>query len=115
MRLFEVADQFGNELELVLRNLLGRSNEKHASMKLSYEALSNLMKNMGYGKMDYQGFDNVFKGNPSLKSVVKNYNEDGIILSTDVPPEDTGEPTDVPPGPSVDQMAHSAVNTPEPF
>jgi hypothetical protein len=114
MRLFEVSDQFADELELVLRNLLGRSNEKHASMKLSYEALSNLMRNMGYGKMDYQGFDNVFKGNPSLKSVVKNYNEDGIILSTDVPPKDEN-PTDVPPGPSVDQMAHSAVNTPEPF
>jgi hypothetical protein len=114
MRLFEVSDQFADELELVLRNLLGRSNEKHASMKLSYEALSNLMRNMGYGKMDYQGFDNVFKGNPSLKSVVKNYNEDGIILTTDVPPA-KDEPTDVPAGPSVDQMAHSAVNTPEPF
>jgi hypothetical protein len=115
MRLFEVTDQFANELELVLRNLLGRSDEKHTSMKLSYEALSNLMKNMGYGKIDYQGFDNVFQGNPSLKSVVKNYNEDGIELSTEKPPEDNGEPTDVPAGPSVDQMAHSAVNTPEPF
>jgi hypothetical protein len=114
MRLFEVSDQFANELELVLRNLLGRSDEKHASMKLSYEAVSNLMKNMGYGKIDYQGFDNLYQGNPSLKSVVKNYNEEGIILSTKEQPEGE-EPTDVPAGPSVDQMAHNAVNTPEPF
>ena len=47
MRLFEVEDRFANDLEMVLRNQMGRSNTKHSSLKLTYPALSNMMKNMG--------------------------------------------------------------------
>jgi hypothetical protein len=109
MRLFEVEDHFGNDLEMVLKNLIGRSDDKNASMTLSYEALSNIMRNMGYGKIDYDGFAKVFDSNPSLKSVVKNFDDDGVVLSTETPAENDEEPVDVPAGPSVDQMAHSAV------
>ena len=109
MRLFEVADHFAKDLEIVLRNLLGRSDTKKASMTLSYEALSNLMKNMGYGEVDYNGFQKIYDSNPALKAVVKNFDDDGIVLSTDIEPPNDEAPIEVPAGPSVDQMAHSAV------
>ena len=117
MRLFEVADHFSQDLVLVLRNMLGRANsgkssKDKSSMVINYDALSNIMKNMGYGEIDYDGFAKLFDANPELKSVVKNFDEEEIVLSTDIQPPNDNQPQDVPPGPSVDQMAHSAVNTP---
>ena len=112
MRLFEVEDHFVDDLVMVLRNQLGRGDSKHTSLVLSYEALGNIMKNMGYGKMDYEGFDKLYHENPDLQAIVKNYNEDKVVLSTKTQPENDQEKLDTPTGPSVDQMAHSAVNTP---
>lgn len=115
MRLFEVEDHFVNDLVMVLRNQLGRGDSKHTSLVLSYEALGNIMKNMGYGKMDYDTFDKLYQEHEDLKAIVKNYNEDKVVLSTNTQPEKDQDQLDVPTGPSVDQMAHSAVNTPSPI
>ena len=114
MRLFEVEDHFGSDLVLVLRNMMGRANtgkstKEKASMVLNYDALSNIMKNMGYGAIDYDAFAKMYDSNPDLKSVVANFDADKVVLNTDVKAPDQNEPVDTPPGPSVDQMAHSAV------
>lgn len=109
MRLFEVEDHFANDLAVVLKNLIGRSNSKKEFATLSYEDLSTIMKNMGYGEIEYDEFAKVFDSNPALKSVVKNFDENGIVLATEKDAPNDEEPVDVPPGPSVDQMAHSAV------
>jgi hypothetical protein len=108
MRLFEVEDRFASDLEMVLRNLMGRANKKGSPLEFSYAGLSNLMKNMGYGSIDYNGFDKIYQTNPSVQAIIQNYNEDGIIVSTDeVDPEDQ-EQIEQPTGPSVGQMASSA-------
>jgi hypothetical protein len=112
MRLFEVEDHFANDLVTVLRNQLGRGDAKHTSLVLSYDALSNIMKNMGYGKMDYNGFKKMYDDNTDLQSIVQNFNADKVVLSTKTQPNKDQEKLDTPTGPSVDQMAHSAVNTP---
>ncbi len=112
MRLFEVADSFASDLEMVLRNQMGRSNSKNATLKLSYPALSNMMKNMGYGNIDFQGLKKIVDGNPSLQAIIRDYNENEIIVSTKVdnPEDDQSGNTPEPGGQSVDSMASQAAN-----
>jgi hypothetical protein len=105
MRLFEVADRFVSDLETVLRNLVGRGDSKHAPQSLSYPALSNLLKNMGYGGITYDQFAQVYDANPQLAVLIRDYNDQGIVLGTKKEPEGSEETSDVPDGPSVDQMA----------
>ena len=108
MRLFEVADRFVSDLETVLRNLVGRGDSKHAPQSLSYPALSNILKNMGYGGLGYDQFAKIYDENPQLTSLIRNYNDQGIVLGTKKEPaKDEKEPMDIPDGPSVDQMASS--------
>lgn len=107
MRLFEVEDHFVGDLVTVLRNQLGRGDSERTSLVLTYPALSNLMKNMGYGAIDYEGFQKLYDANPDLKKLVKNYSEEKVVLSTETPPPGadamgTGQAK----GPSVDAMAH---------
>lgn len=116
MRLFEVANGFVDDLETLLRNYIGKSDAKHASQKLTWPALSNMLRNFGYGDIDYAGFDAVYQQNPALQALIRNYNEDGIELGTKVEPnqdetDPNQQPVEIPQGRSVDQMAHHAVNT----
>lgn len=74
---------------------------------MTYPALSNIMKNMGYGEIDYDAFQKLYDSNPDLKKLVHNYDEEKISLSTEIPPpgadtQKAGKAT----GPSVDAMAH---------
>jgi len=112
MRLFEVEDHFTDDLVTVLRNQLGRGDAKHTSLVLSYDALSNIMKNMGYGQIDYDGFKKMYDDNEDLKSIVQNFNADKVTLSTKTQPDSDQEKIDQPSGPSVDQMASSAASEP---
>lgn len=91
---------------------MGRSNSKNSTLKLTWPALSNMMKNMGYGEIDSKGFQKMFDGNPSLQSIVRNFDENGIIVSTEVddPDEEAQGAAPEPGGQSVDQMASSAAN-----
>jgi hypothetical protein len=110
MRLFEVVDTFVDDLETLLRNQIGSSNADHASQTLSWEALSNMLIPLGYGKIDFAAFRDIYLKNPTIQSLVRNYNKDnGVILGTDIEPRENPndqQPTDVPDGPSVDTMAH---------
>jgi hypothetical protein len=108
MRLFEADNRFVDDLETLLRNRIGRSDAKQASQTLTWPALSNMLRGFGYGDIDYAGFRRIFDENPSLHSLIRNFNEDGLILGTDEEPESTEQDQmDVPQGPGVDQMAHS--------
>jgi len=108
MRLFEVADRFVDDLETVLRNLVGRGDSKHAPQSLSYPALSNLLKNMGYGGITYDQFAQIYDNNPQLQPLIRDYNDQGLVLGTKKEPEGSEQSSsEVPDGPSVDQMAHS--------
>jgi hypothetical protein len=108
MRLFEADNRFVDDLETLLRNRIGRSDAKQASQTLTWPALSNMLRGFGYGDIDYAGFRRIFDENPSLHALIRNFNEDGLILGTDEEPESTEQdPMEVPKGPGVDQMARS--------
>jgi hypothetical protein len=107
MRLFEVEDRFINDLETLLRNQVGRSDSQSAPQILSYPALSNLLKNMGYGAINFDILSQIFDSNPQLQPLIADFDQEKIVLGTRQATPNTGSKLDVPDGPSVDQMASS--------
>jgi hypothetical protein len=106
MRLFEVAGQFVDDLETVLRIEIGKNNSGHSSKTVSWQALSNMLEPFGYGQIDFDGFKRIYFENPSIHSLVKNYSKDvGVVLGTSEDPKSDQTQTPIPTGPSVDQMA----------
>jgi hypothetical protein len=111
MRLFEVAGRFVNDLETILRNLIKGGNAKKFSepnekdnQTISYPALSQLLNNLGYGNVAFEQFARIYDENPGLQPLIADYNEEFITLGTDEERQSTGS-TEIPTGPSVDQMA----------
>jgi len=111
MRLFEVAGRFVDDLQTILRNLIKGGNPKKASepnekdsQTISYPALSQLLNNLGYGNVAFEQFARIYDENPELQPLIADYNEEFITLGTDEEQQSTGS-TDIPTGPSVDQMA----------
>jgi hypothetical protein len=108
MRLFEVEERFAGDLEMVLRNLMGRSNQKDASLKLSYAAISNMLKNMGYGSIDHEQFKKIHDSNVSIQNIVRDFDDNTVMISTEVEKEDDPEAapeSELSRSKTVDQMA----------
>ena len=109
MRLFEFANKFVDDLEIILRNHIGRSDSERSSATLSYEALTSLLGNLGYGKIDFNSFKKLHDDNPSINTLVKDFNAKGIVLGTKKEEKIPQSSIEVPlGGKSVDQMAKSA-------
>jgi hypothetical protein len=112
MRLFEVEEnRYVNDLVVILRNIVGRANSKDSAQPLSYPALSHLLKNIGYGSVDFEQFSHLHDEYPSIQALVKDFNEDGMVLSTKKDKEETPDQMEIPVGPSVDQMASRGAKT----
>ena len=116
MRLFEVEDSFLTDLTMQLRNMLGDpSKTGDEEIVLPYEAISNMLKNMGYGEINYKVFDKIASGDSPLapgNGLVANYDENGVTLATanaDANAEPPLNPNPSSKGKGVDQMAHHAV------
>ena len=113
MRLFEVA---GSELEqdlvLLFRNQIQRANSEGAPAELSYQAIGNLMKASGHGSFDYGTFKSIYDSSPELQAVVKNFNEDGVVLNTQMQKDADGTIHDVDSSPTnnIEKMAKRATN-----
>lgn len=112
MRLFEVDNRFANDLALVLRNQMGRSNSEDASLNLSWPAFNNLLKNMHYAPIEPKNpdamktFQGLLDSNPELSKMIRTFDKSGVVVDTtkDKPEGEEEMPT----GASVDQMASSA-------
>lgn len=107
MRLFEVEDRFTNDLVTVFRQLRGRSDtpSEQAPLTLPWVAVNNMLKNFGYSEIDTATLAKLVKQSEALNQEVKDFDEEGITLKTKS--EQDQAPTNIPDGPSVDQMAHS--------
>ena len=106
MRLFEVTDHFIDDLTTELRNMRGTSDSEHGTRTLTWPAFNNIAVSFGYSKMNTKSLAELVKNNPSLSKVIKTFDDKAIILKTEE--EEAQEPTEIPAGPSVDQMARSA-------
>ena len=111
MRLFEVA---GNELEqdlvLLFRNQIQRANAEGSPAELSYQAITSLMKASGHGNFDYGVFKSLYDTSPEIQSIVQNFNEEGVVLNTDMQRDADGNIDDVDSSPTnnIEKMAKRA-------
>ena len=111
MRLFEVA---GNELEqdlvLLFRNQIQRANAEGSPAELSYQAITNLMKASGHGSFDYGVFKSLYDTSLEIQAIVQNFNEEGVVLNTDMQRDADGTIDDVDSSPTnnIEKMAKRA-------
>lgn len=92
MRFFEFEqsnDAYEDKFVMVLRNFIGRSASKKVPSKLNWNALNNIMKTVGFEfPADYETFKAMYDASPTLQSMVKNFNADGIELNVPGAPDD---------------------------
>jgi hypothetical protein len=114
MRLFEVENHFADDLALVLRNQLGRSNSKNTSLTLPWPAFNNLLKNMHYAPIEPKNpdamktFQGLLDSNPELSKMIRTFDKTGVVIDTMKDKPEGGQ--EVPGGDSVDSMASQASN-----
>jgi hypothetical protein len=69
---------------------------KKQASEFSFDALNKLMRNSNREQFDYRTFKAAYDSDERVKSMVKNFNQDGITLKTDTdadtsaPQQDTG-------------------------
>jgi hypothetical protein len=73
----------------VLMFLKKRSEDKELSPKLRMDSLIQLVQNAGDNTFTYEAFVQAAESNEAVKALVKDYNENEIILTSSI--EDAGE------------------------
>ena len=113
MRFFEFKNK---DLEAALVNTLmnmkGDADDKDQSSEISFDAVENIMTNIGYPSFNYDIFKQMYDQGESLKNVVADFDEEKIVIKTkhdaEADPQmdfDNQGSTD-----KVKQMAKSAMN-----
>jgi hypothetical protein len=107
MRLFEVDNSAVDNLVTALKQLIGTSDDIHAPQLLSYPALSNILRNMGYPEVNQETFKQLWDKNDELQAVVNDPAEtdDNIVLKTS--DQRTQQELGKSAGPDIDAMAKS--------
>ena len=95
-----------------LLNMQGDADEKDQSSEISFDAVQSLMANTGYPAFNYDVFKKLYDQGQTLKNIVKDFNQEKIVVKTEKDAEDDPEmdfddqgSTDV-----VKKMAKSAMN-----
>ena len=113
MRFFEFKNKdLESALVNTLMNMKGDADEKDQSSEISFDAVENIMTNIGYPSFNYDIFKQMFDQGEALKNVVSDFDEEKIVIKTEqdaqADPEmdfDNQGSTD-----KVKQMAKSAMN-----
>lgn len=80
---------------------------KKQASEFSFDDLNRLMKNVGREQFDYRTFKAAYDSDPRLKSMIKNFNQDGVTLKTDTDADTTAPQQDLG-NTKVSQMAKRA-------
>ena len=113
MRLFEFS---GSDLEqdivLLFRNQIQRANQTNNTAELSYQAIGSLKKANGHGSFDYGIFKDLYDTSDEVKAVIKNFDQDGVTLNTQMQRDADGTVDDVDSSPTnnIEKMAKRATN-----
>ena len=113
MRFFEFKNKdLESALVNTLMNMKGDADEKDQSSEISFDAVENIMTNIGYPSFNYDIFKQMYDQGESLKNVVSDFDEEKIVIKTEQDAEadpemdfDNQGSTD-----KVKQMAKSAMN-----
>ena len=95
-----------------LMNVKGDADDKNTSAHISFDAVSQIMKNTGHPAFSYDLFKQMYDNGKTLKNVVKDFDQEKITLKTDAD-ADTDPEMDFDNQGSTDkvkQMAKSAMN-----
>jgi hypothetical protein len=74
MKLFEVESNITQDLVLLLKNQLGRTDSvsrDRAPQSLTYPALANLMNNMGYPGINKDSLKKLYDSSDELKKIIR--------------------------------------------
>ena len=113
MRFFEFKNKdLESALVNTLMNMKGEADEKDQSSEISFDAVENIMTNIGYPSFNYDIFKQMFDQGEALKNIVSDFDEEKIVIKTEQDAEtdpemdfDNQGSTD-----KVKQMAKSAMN-----
>ncbi len=113
MRFFEFKNKdLESALVNTLTNMKGDADEKDQSSEISFDAVENIMTNIGYPSFNYDIFKQMFDQGEALKNIVSDFDEEKIVIKTEQDAEadpemdfDNQGSTD-----KVKQMAKSAMN-----
>ena len=113
MRFFEFKNKdLESALVNTLMNMKGDADEKDQSSEISFDAVENIMTNIGYPSFNYDIFKQMYDQGEALKNVVSDFDEEKIVIKTEQDAEadpemdfDNQGSTD-----KVKQMAKSAMN-----
>ena len=113
MRFFEFKNKdLESALVNTLMNMKGDADDKDKSSEISFDAVENIMTNIGYPAFNYDIFKQMFDQGDALKNIVADFDEEKIIIKTEHDAEadpqmnyDNQGSTDV-----VQNMAKAAMN-----
>jgi len=113
VRFFEFKNKdLESALVNTLMNMKGDADEKDQSSEISFDAVENIMTNIGYPSFNYDIFKQMYDQGEALKNIVSDFDEEKIVIKTEQDAEtdpemdfDNQGSTD-----KVKQMAKSAMN-----
>ena len=71
-----------------LLNMQGDADEKDQSSEISFDAVQSLMTNTGFPAFNYDVFKKLYDQGQTLKNVVKDFNQENIVVKTEKDAED---------------------------
>jgi hypothetical protein len=122
MRLFEVEGNIVNDLVVLLRNQVGRTDSvshNKAPQTLTYPALASLMNNLGYPGITKDSLKQLYDGSDELKKLIRdpkpagedpNANAADVVTLKTSEERTKDEPATAAGGKSIDSMAKSGAN-----
>ena len=75
----------------VLMFLKKRAEDRELSAKLHTDSLIQLVQNAGDTTFTYQSLVDAFENNEAVKALIKNFNEEEVILKSDNDPDDDAD------------------------
>ena len=84
MRFFEFKNKdLESALVNTLMNMKGDADEKDQSSEISFDAVENIMTNIGYPAFNYDVFKRIYDQDGDLKNVVADFDQEKIVIKTD--------------------------------
>jgi hypothetical protein len=80
--IFNELDDSDANLTLLLRNQISQADRQQQPSYLSWDALNNLMQNIGDEQFDYDSFKNSYDTNPMIKQLIQRFDARGVELKT---------------------------------
>ena len=84
MRFFEFKNKdLESALVNTLMNMKGDADDKDQSSEISFDAVENIMTNIGYPSFNYDIFKQMFDQGEALKNIVADFDEEKIVIKTE--------------------------------